>query len=151
MVSHFYEIHFYWYTHAHNGFLLTTALTWAVVGHCWGHWPSFHQTGALDISSSTVKRININQLVGEEDGTVLVQSYWQEHVSPYFRPLPQIKQYQHFLCVHTESAQRGKWSRKSFIVYWEPGGQRGKRGIGGGGWTRRLRRIKKSKKSSNFM
>jgi hypothetical protein len=28
---------------------------------------------------------------------VLVESYgWQQHLTPYFRPLPQIKQYQHF-------------------------------------------------------
>ncbi|KAL0964211.1 hypothetical protein UPYG_G00320850 [Umbra pygmaea] len=37
------------------------------------------------------------QLFGLEDGTVLVESYdWQHQLTPYFRPLPHIKQYQHF-------------------------------------------------------
>ena len=46
---------------------------------------------------STVTRVNIPQLLGLEDVTVLVESYgWQQHLTPYFRPLPQIKQYQHF-------------------------------------------------------
>ncbi|KAM9459790.1 uncharacterized protein ACWYII_011206 [Salvelinus alpinus] len=49
------------------------------------------------VKDSTVTGINIPQLVGLEDGTVLVESYgWQQHLTPYFRPLPQFKQYQHF-------------------------------------------------------
>lgn len=48
-------------------------------------------------NSSPVKQVNIPQLVGLEDGTVLVESYdWQQHLSCYFRRLPQIKSYQHF-------------------------------------------------------
>ena len=47
--------------------------------------------------SSEVKGVNLSQIVGHEDGTVLVESYnWQKHLTPYFRPLPQIKSYQHF-------------------------------------------------------
>ena len=49
------------------------------------------------VKDSTVTGVNIPQLVGLEDGTVLVESYgWQQHLTPYFRPLPQIKQIQHF-------------------------------------------------------
>jgi hypothetical protein len=49
------------------------------------------------VKDSTVTGVNITQLVGLEDGTVLVESYgWQQHLTLYFRPLPQIKQYQHF-------------------------------------------------------
>ena len=47
--------------------------------------------------SSPVKHVNIPQLVGNEDGRILVQSYnWQEHLKPYFRSLPGIKSYHHF-------------------------------------------------------
>ncbi|XP_071211410.1 uncharacterized protein [Salvelinus alpinus] len=49
------------------------------------------------VKDSTVTGVNIPQLIGLEDGTVLVESYgWQQHLTPFFRPLPQIKQYQHF-------------------------------------------------------
>jgi hypothetical protein len=49
------------------------------------------------VKDSAVTVVNIPQLVGLEDGTVLVESYgWQQHLVLYFRPLPQIKQYQHF-------------------------------------------------------
>jgi hypothetical protein len=49
------------------------------------------------VKDSTVTGVNIPQLVGLEDGTVLVESNgWQQHLTLYFRPLPQIKQYQHF-------------------------------------------------------
>ncbi|KAM9513917.1 uncharacterized protein ACWYII_047113 [Salvelinus alpinus] len=49
------------------------------------------------VKDSTVAGVNIPQLVGLDDGTVLVESYgWQQHLTLYFRPLPQIKQYQHF-------------------------------------------------------
>ncbi|XP_070295148.1 uncharacterized protein [Salvelinus sp. IW2-2015] len=52
---------------------------------------------AGDVKDSTVTGVNIPQLVGLEDGTVLVECYgWQQHLTRYFRPLPQIKQYQHF-------------------------------------------------------
>eukprot|EP00063_Salmo_salar_P005549 XP_013980384.1 PREDICTED: uncharacterized protein LOC106561205 [Salmo salar] len=45
------------------------------------------------VNGSTVTGLNIPQLVGLEDGTVLVESYgWQQHLTPYFRPLPQNKQ-----------------------------------------------------------
>ncbi|KAM9528351.1 uncharacterized protein ACWYII_041044 isoform 1-T2 [Salvelinus alpinus] len=48
------------------------------------------------VKDSTVTGVTIQQLVGLEDGTVLVESYgWQQHLTPYFRPLPQFKQYQH--------------------------------------------------------
>ncbi|XP_035643377.1 uncharacterized protein LOC118394275 isoform X2 [Oncorhynchus keta] len=48
------------------------------------------------VKDSTVTGGNI-QLVGLEDGTVLVESYgWRQHLTPYFRPLPKLKQYQHF-------------------------------------------------------
>ncbi|XP_042160314.1 uncharacterized protein LOC121840507 [Oncorhynchus tshawytscha] len=49
------------------------------------------------VKDSTVTAVNIPQLVGLEDGTVLVESYgWQQHLTLYFRLLPQIKLYQHF-------------------------------------------------------
>lgn len=52
---------------------------------------------AAVVKDSTVKGVNIPQLVGKEDGTVFVDSYdWQKYLTPYFRPLPQIKKYQHF-------------------------------------------------------
>ncbi|XP_047246940.1 uncharacterized protein LOC124883730 isoform X2 [Girardinichthys multiradiatus] len=48
-------------------------------------------------NSSPESRLNIPQLVGLEDGTVFVNMfYWQAHLNPYFRKLPQIKSYQHF-------------------------------------------------------
>ncbi|KAM9416631.1 uncharacterized protein ACWYII_023096 [Salvelinus alpinus] len=48
------------------------------------------------VKDSTVTGVNIPQLVGLQDGTVLVESYgWQQQMTPYFRTLPQIKQYQH--------------------------------------------------------
>ncbi|MEQ2170279.1 hypothetical protein GOODEAATRI_033899, partial [Goodea atripinnis] len=41
--------------------------------------------------------LKIPQLVGLEDGTVLVNTFdWQAHLSPYFQKLPQIKSCQHF-------------------------------------------------------
>ena len=47
--------------------------------------------------SSEVKGVNLAQLVGNEDGSVLVETHdWQSHLTPYFRRLPQIKSYQHF-------------------------------------------------------
>nr|ABW87789.1 chaperonin [Salmo salar] len=47
------------------------------------------------VKDSIVTEVKIPQLVGLEDGTVLVESYgWQLHQTPYFRPLPQTKQYQ---------------------------------------------------------
>ena len=65
---------------------------------------SFRKTTVNNLSEiagivldSTVTGDNIPQLVGLEEGTVLVESYgWQQHLTPYFRPLPQTKQYQHF-------------------------------------------------------
>ncbi|KAL0962579.1 hypothetical protein UPYG_G00342030 [Umbra pygmaea] len=52
-------------------------------------------------------------LVGLEDGTVLVERYdWLHQLTPYFRPLPQIKQYQHFrfyAAQHYYSSSKG-WS-----------------------------------------
>ncbi|XP_071019892.1 uncharacterized protein [Oncorhynchus clarkii lewisi] len=49
------------------------------------------------VKDSTLTGVNIPQLVGLEDGTVLVESYgWQQHLTLYFRPLLQIKQYRHF-------------------------------------------------------
>jgi hypothetical protein len=49
------------------------------------------------VKDSTETGVNILQLIGLEDGTALVESYgWQQHPTPYFRPLPQFKQYQHF-------------------------------------------------------
>ncbi|XP_036816247.1 uncharacterized protein LOC110503063 [Oncorhynchus mykiss] len=48
------------------------------------------------VKDSTVTGVNTPQLVGLEDGTVLVENYgWQQHLTPYFRPLPLFKQYQH--------------------------------------------------------
>ncbi|KAK6299989.1 hypothetical protein J4Q44_G00300220 [Coregonus suidteri] len=42
------------------------------------------------MKDSTVTGVNIPQLVGLEDGTVLEERYgWQQHLTPYFRPLPQ--------------------------------------------------------------
>ena len=47
--------------------------------------------------SSEVMGVNLTQLVGHENGTVLVECYdWQQHLTPFFRKLPQIKSYQHF-------------------------------------------------------
>jgi hypothetical protein len=49
------------------------------------------------VKDSTMTGVKIPQLVVLEDGTVLVESYgWQQHLTLYFRSLPQIKQYQHF-------------------------------------------------------
>ncbi|KAJ8018737.1 hypothetical protein HOLleu_43109 [Holothuria leucospilota] len=66
-----------------------------------------HITALCDIQeavrSSSYQNINIPQLVGSEDGQVLVNTYnWQEFLSPYFKPLPQIKNYHHmrFNCDH---------------------------------------------------
>ncbi|XP_055783141.1 uncharacterized protein LOC129858157 [Salvelinus fontinalis] len=40
------------------------------------------------VKDSTVTGVNIPELVGLDDGTVLVESYgWQQHLTPYFRPL----------------------------------------------------------------
>ncbi|MEQ2295994.1 hypothetical protein AMECASPLE_020290 [Ameca splendens] len=48
-------------------------------------------------NSSPESCLNIPQLVGLEDGTVLVNTFdWQAHLSPYFQKLPQIRSYQHF-------------------------------------------------------
>jgi hypothetical protein len=45
------------------------------------------------VKDSTVTGVNIPQLVRLEDDTVLVESYgWQQHLTPYISPLPQIKQ-----------------------------------------------------------
>ena len=47
--------------------------------------------------SSEEKGVNLSQLVGHEDGRVLVDCFdWQNYLTPYFRKLPQIKSYQHF-------------------------------------------------------
>ena len=49
------------------------------------------------VSESTVKGINIPQLVGTEDGKVIVSTYdWQSFLQPYFKPLPGLKKLQHF-------------------------------------------------------
>ncbi|CAK6981240.1 hypothetical protein cypCar_00043689%2C partial, partial [Scomber scombrus] len=48
-------------------------------------------------NSSPVSHLNIPQLVGMADGSVLVKTFdWQKHLTPHFRRLPQIKSYQHF-------------------------------------------------------
>lgn len=49
------------------------------------------------VTASTVKGINIPQLVGTEDGTVIVQPYnWQNFLEPCFKSLPALKKIQHF-------------------------------------------------------
>ena len=50
------------------------------------------------VRNSTPKRqLNIPQLVGLEDGTVLVEAYdWYKHLRSYFRGFPDIEKYQHF-------------------------------------------------------
>ena len=48
-------------------------------------------------NSTPKKQLNIPQLVGLEDGTVLVEDYyWEYHFNRYFRSFPDIKKYQHF-------------------------------------------------------
>ncbi|CAK6983921.1 uncharacterized protein LOC125276228, partial [Scomber scombrus] len=48
-------------------------------------------------NSSPVSHLNIPQLVGMADGSVLVKTFdWQKHLTPHFRRLPQMKSYQHF-------------------------------------------------------
>ncbi|XP_030299589.1 uncharacterized protein LOC115597624 isoform X2 [Sparus aurata] len=48
-------------------------------------------------NSSPECHLNIPQLVGNADGRVLVETFdWQQHLSPKFRKLPEIKSYQHF-------------------------------------------------------
>ncbi len=47
--------------------------------------------------STPVSKVNIPQLVGTEDGTVLVPTYnWQEFVNPAYRQLLGIKPMGHF-------------------------------------------------------
>lgn len=49
------------------------------------------------VKHSTVTGVNVPQLVGTEDGTVIVPTYdWQSFLEPYFRPLPGMKKLQHF-------------------------------------------------------
>jgi hypothetical protein len=64
----------------------------------WYHSPDLCLDRILSQSSTdnsfNLSTVNIPQLVGLEDGTVLVESYgWQQYPTPYFRPLTQ--QYQH--------------------------------------------------------
>ena len=41
--------------------------------------------------------MNQAQLIGKEDGSLFVPvGEWQQHLSPFFRPFPGIKKYQHF-------------------------------------------------------
>ncbi|MEQ2250004.1 hypothetical protein ILYODFUR_035409, partial [Ilyodon furcidens] len=48
-------------------------------------------------NSPPESHLNIPQLVGLEDGTVLVNTFdWEVHLSPYFQKVPQIRSYQHF-------------------------------------------------------
>ncbi|KAK6167396.1 hypothetical protein SNE40_021432 [Patella caerulea] len=52
------------------------------------------------VNSSTSTGVNTAQLVGHENGDILVQQRdWQSFLHPYFRCLPGIKKYQHFRCV----------------------------------------------------
>nr|KAG5699854.1 hypothetical protein BaRGS_034628 [Batillaria attramentaria] len=47
--------------------------------------------------STAESRINIPQLVGHEDGTVVVPTFdWQNFLSPAFRRMPGVLQYSHF-------------------------------------------------------
>ena len=59
-----------------------------------------HAVSSLEQFPSVVNgsaRVNSAQLVGTEDGTSYVPvGDWQSHLSPYFRPLPGIKSFQHF-------------------------------------------------------
>ena len=59
-----------------------------------------HAVSSLEQFQSVVNgsaRVNTAQLVGTEDGASYVPvGDWQSHLSPYFRPLPGIKSYQHF-------------------------------------------------------
>ena len=49
------------------------------------------------VTASTVKGINIPQLAGTEDGTVIVDTYnWHKFLEPHFMPLPALKKVQHF-------------------------------------------------------
>ena len=52
---------------------------------------------AACVEASTVSGVNIAQLVGKENGEVLVPQYdWHQHLQPYFKPLVGIKKYHHF-------------------------------------------------------
>lgn len=52
---------------------------------------------ARAVQASTVSGVNIAQLCGLHDGTVLVPSYdWATRLSTYFRKLPGVTKYQHF-------------------------------------------------------
>ena len=59
-----------------------------------------HAVSSLDEFQSVVNgsaHVNSAQLVGTDDGTSYVPvGDWQTHLSPYFRPFPGIKGYQHF-------------------------------------------------------
>jgi len=59
-----------------------------------------HAVSSLEELASVVNgsaSVNVSQLVGEADGTTHVPvSDWQAWLTAFFRPLPGIKQYQHF-------------------------------------------------------
>ena len=49
------------------------------------------------VHSSSEKKVNVPQLVGNESGRQFVPTYnWQDFLSPHFRPLPDIKSFHHF-------------------------------------------------------
>ena len=83
-----------------------------VVGHtkfapdwCFGLFKQCYRRTAVSclddvvsaVTGSTQTGVNIPQLVGDEAGTIFVPQYdWQAFLSPFFKPLPGIKSFQHF-------------------------------------------------------
>jgi hypothetical protein len=59
-----------------------------------------HAVSSLEEFETVVNEsacVNQAQLIGKEDGRSFVAvGEWQQHLSPYFKPFPGIKQYQHF-------------------------------------------------------
>ena len=61
------------------------------------HHSDVHNLADIAALVNSSSKPNIAQLVGTEDGQVMVQCYdWQQFFQPYFRRLENIKQYQHF-------------------------------------------------------
>ena len=65
------------------------------------------------VNRSTVKGINVPQLVGNEKGEVLVPVYdWANYLGKHFRRFPRVKSYYHFR-VSEENCGRNLYKEKS--------------------------------------
>ena len=87
-------------------------LNFMIAGHtkfapdfCFGLIKKRYQTSTVStlqdiadtVQTSSTQGINIPVLVGDEAGRQRVPTYqWQDFLSPYFRPVPDIKSYHHF-------------------------------------------------------